>query len=253
MICVTTILRRQWTDRERFSFPIVQIPAEVAAASAHPAGSLLASPFLWLGMSVPVGVHLMNGLSRHIPAVPSIPLLIPLEPLLHSRPFSELQPLALYIVFAVIGFGFLIPLEISFLCFTSWNVVSARCTAASLPADRSHPSEPRASLPHRSRLDRRREPDNHLPSLDAGALVWFPLHPLGFAFAGSYAMYTVWFSFGLGWGTKLLVNRYRGMKGFLLLCPFCLDLILEDGLMASFWSVVSTFTHVPCPAFSGIS
>jgi hypothetical protein len=83
--------------------------------------------------------------------------------------------------------------------------------------------------------------------------LWFPLHPIGFAFAGSYAMYTVWFSFLLGWLFKLLVTRYGGLRGYLLLRPFFLGLVLGDCLMASFWALVGAATGVEYPPFSGIA
>jgi hypothetical protein len=83
--------------------------------------------------------------------------------------------------------------------------------------------------------------------------LWFPLHPIGFAFAGSYAMYTVWFSFLLGWLAKLLVTRYGGLRGFLRLRPCFLGLVVGDCLMASFWDLIGAATRVAYPPFSGIA
>jgi hypothetical protein len=474
MFCLSGLLRAQWSERERFSFPIVQIPVEIAMSDRSGSEGLFAQRLFWLGTALPVSFHLLNGLSQHFPAIPSIPLRLPLEALLQERPWNEVQPLTLFVVFAVIGFSFLLPLEISFsfaffflfyklecyiggVCglempvapayiardFAQHQEIGAFLAIAGgiLLAGRTHwrevwrrtlrPGEDREEpIPYRWALlglatslagmglwlwlagvqpimaglclaifmvmtaviswavvgggqffmqnsfaplevmmtglgsagigpgsftmlrvtqmifmyDMRslqmptllhgckgaeacgvrgrsmvsamalallvavlvgtavsiwyvsrqsalklggwgylsapRIPGRHIadvlrnphgPSaagaawVAAGALftsllilsrvrfLWFPFHPIGFAFAGSYAMYTVWFSFFLGWLCKLLVTRYGGLRGFLLLRPFFLGLVLGDCLMASFWAIVGAATRVEYPPFSGIA
>jgi len=470
MFCLAALLRAQWTDRERFSYPIVQIPVEIALAGQPEGGGLFANRLLWLGAALPVVLHLMNGLSQHFPAVPSVPLRLPFEDLLQERAWSEVRPFTLYVVFAVIGFSFLLPLEISFsfaffflfykvecyvggfygiemptapayvarefaqhqeigaflaiagsviyaarghlrdvwclalrptpvasyrwvlfglagslvgmvlwlwaagvsvvmaaLCLAlfvvivvvvSWAVTAGgqffmqnsfaplevmltgigsgaigagsftmlRMTQMIFMYDMRSLQMPtllhgykgadacglrRGSIvtamtvalvvavlvgtgvqigyvSHHSALklggwgylDAPRIPGRHIadvlqnphgPSLAYGAWIaggalftllllalrarclWFPLHPIGFAFAGSYAMYTVWFSFLLGWLFKLLVTRYGGLRGYLLLRPLFLGLVLGDCLMASFWALVGAATGVEYPPFSGIA
>ena len=56
-------------ERERFSFPLIQIPVQLAAEPAR--GTLLNTFFknrlLWAGMILPVVLHLINGLHAHFP------------------------------------------------------------------------------------------------------------------------------------------------------------------------------------------
>ena len=53
-----------------------------------------------------------------------------------------------------------------------------------------------------------------------GHFYWWPLHSLGFLLAASYAAHTLWFSFLLGWLTKVLTlkfaggNTLRGLRSF---------------------------------------
>ena len=53
-----------------------------------------------------------------------------------------------------------------------------------------------------------------------GHFHWWPLHSLGFLVAASYAAHTLWFSFLLGWLTKVLTLKFaggatlRGMRNF---------------------------------------
>jgi len=483
MFCVSSLLRAQWSDRERFSFPIVQIPIELAAAGQElgrvtgggAPTSLLANPVFWLGLALPAALHLLNGVAQHFPSVPSVPLRFPFEEMLLDRPWNEVRPLTLFVVFAVIGFSFLLPLEISFsfaffflfyklecylggvhgiempvapayiarefaqhqeigaaLAIAGFVLYTARghlrevWRRALCPDERSR----REAIPDRwallglagcllgmtlwlkiagvsllmsafclsvflviavviswavtgggqffmqnsfaplevmmtgigsggigarnftmlrmtqmifmydmrslqmptllhgykgadaCRLDRRgvagamaiallaavlvgtavsiayvshhsalklggwgylsapRIPGRHIadvlqnphgPSLAGGLWIaggglfttllfvlrarclWFPLHPIGFAFAGSYAMYTVWFSFLLGWLAKLLITRYGGLRGYLHLRPLFLGMVLGDCLMASFWDLVGAATRIEYPPFSGIA
>jgi len=57
-------------------------------------------------------------------------------------------------------------------------------------------------------------------------VLWWPLHPIGFAFAINYHFTTIWFSVFLGWLVKTLVLRYAGVPTFKRLKGFFLGLVL---------------------------
>ena len=81
--------------------------------------------------------------------------------------------------------------------------------------------------------------------------VWWPLHPIGFTLAGSWAMWVLWFSFFVGWLIKGLVVRYGGLRGFVLLRPICLGVILGDCVSGSLWAILGYFTHIGYPLWPG--
>lgn len=115
--CVTVLLRRQWVDRERFSFPLVQLPLEVA--EAPPAGRALNAffrhPLVWAGAAVPIAVHGLNGLHLYFPGVPQIDLHYDLNKNLPtSRPWNAIGSFPLHIFPATIGFAYLLAQEIAF-------------------------------------------------------------------------------------------------------------------------------------------
>lgn len=116
MMCICVILRRQWVERERFSFPLVQIPGEISQR-ANPANSSLRSFFssrlLWLGAAIPLIIHSINGLHLYIPAVPRIPLDRFFWGAFPNRPWTSLNSVRISVYFSVIGFTYLIPMEIS--------------------------------------------------------------------------------------------------------------------------------------------
>ena len=74
MFCVCALLRKQWVERERLGFPLLQLPMEmVRSDSAGGVGvpALFKNPVTWIGVAVPVGIHLMNYLHTFFPGLPS--------------------------------------------------------------------------------------------------------------------------------------------------------------------------------------
>jgi len=72
---------------------------------------------------------------------------------------------------------------------------------------------------------------------------WFQIHPAGFLTAGTWAMYTLWFSLFLGWMCKSIILRYGGTKIYRTLMPLFLGLIIGDCLNAVVWAIVGLITH----------
>ena len=61
---------------------------------------------------------------------------------------------------------------------------------------------------------------------------WWPIHPIGYLTAYSSAMWTLWFSFFLGWLCNALCMRYGGTALFKNLRMFFIGLIIGDFFMA---------------------
>jgi hypothetical protein len=116
LLCITVLLRRQWVERERLAFPLVQIPLEITRA--EPPGAALPSFFrsrmMWAGFLAPFVLHSINGLHVYFPGVPGIPLAHDLAHYLPSRPWNQVGILGIWTHFSVIGFSFLIPTDLSF-------------------------------------------------------------------------------------------------------------------------------------------
>ena len=116
MMCICVILRRQWVERERFTFPLVQIPGELAQDAESPGllKRFFSNRLLWVGAAFPIILHSLNGLHLYFPAVPKIPLDRFFWGAFPNRPWIPLNSVRLSVYFSVIGFTYLIPLEISF-------------------------------------------------------------------------------------------------------------------------------------------
>jgi len=75
-----------------------------------------------------------------------------------------------------------------------------------------------------------------------GRFLWWPLHPLGYPMAATFAMRNMWFSTFVAWAVKSLVLRYGGIPVYEKSRPFFLGLILGDFTNIALWLVVEGFT-----------
>ena len=116
MLCLGVILRKQWVEKERLSFALVQIPAEMAQQPGFSnfKNSLLLNRLMWFSAILPVALHTLNGLHGYFPAVPNIPLYPGYSLRFTEKPWTALNGIHFSLFFSVIGFAYLIPTEISF-------------------------------------------------------------------------------------------------------------------------------------------
>ena len=118
-ICWTVLLRKQWVEYERFTFPLVQLPIEMFQSPSG--GSLLnrffKSRLMWCGFAIPVILHGLRGLHLYFPSTPNPPLYFPISQFFTEKPFSALAwwpSVHLFIYPTVIAIVYLLTLEISF-------------------------------------------------------------------------------------------------------------------------------------------
>lgn len=113
--CLSAILRRQWVESERLSFPLIQLPTMLAEAPAPGRlyNSLLRSKALWTAVLLVTLLHSVKGLHHLFPAVPDIPTQIESTDYFTTPPWSALNiNVAVYPL--VIGVAFLVPTEVTF-------------------------------------------------------------------------------------------------------------------------------------------
>jgi hypothetical protein len=69
-------------------------------------------------------------------------------------------------------------------------------------------------------------------------VVWWPLHPLGYAVSGSWTLIVFWFPALITWIVKSFILRSGGMKLYRRAMPFFLGLILGTFAAAFFWTML---------------
>ncbi len=116
MLFLVNLVSRQWIFNERLNFPLLKVPQLISySIDSGGIGALLKNRFLLAGLSIPIVLHLINGLNLYYPSMPQVPTLIlagsyfPQQGLL-----SGFYKLKIYIYPAFIGFAFLASRQISF-------------------------------------------------------------------------------------------------------------------------------------------
>ncbi len=108
-LCLATILRRQWSDNERLSFPLVQLPSEMIREQHGP---FFRNPLMWIGFAVPAIIFAVNGIHNINPALPLLNVDININRYFLSPPWSSVGFVRAYVSPGAVGFFYLLPVEL---------------------------------------------------------------------------------------------------------------------------------------------
>lgn len=114
--CINVLVRRQWADRERLTFPIIWLPVEMTEEGTG--AKFFANRLMWAGFAIALLISLWNGIAFLYPMLPSFNVGInDLKPLFTQKPWSAIDwfPITLYPL--AIGLSFLLPLDLLFSCW----------------------------------------------------------------------------------------------------------------------------------------
>lgn len=114
MHSLNVLVRRQWVEAERLTFPIVQLPLAMTESP-----TFWRQPGLWWGFGIAAALDTLNGFHFLYPFLPAIncKIFLDLGRLLVNPPWNGIVwwPVTAY-PFAI-GLGFLMPLHLSFSCW----------------------------------------------------------------------------------------------------------------------------------------
>ena len=106
MVAAAVILRRQWMDRERLAYPVAQVGAAMVQGEDQGlVNRFFKSRAMWYGCAIPVLWGSLEALHQYEPSMPNVNLN-------WSMPYFG-QRLQLRIIFAMVGFSYLINTSIS--------------------------------------------------------------------------------------------------------------------------------------------
>lgn len=116
-LLIGLLLRRQWTDNERLTYPVVQIPLMITEGGGS--NPIFRSKLMWGGFALSAGIDLLNGLQQFFPSLPSINVKVQdLSPMLAPYPPWNAvgwTPMSFY-PFAI-GLSFFMPTSLAFSCW----------------------------------------------------------------------------------------------------------------------------------------
>ena len=141
MLCINLILRKQWSEKEKLSYPIIQLPISVVSNVNH----FFTSKPMWIGFAIASVVTLVNGLSFLYPEFPSVPVSRQsLARLFPDKPWNAIGRggfnLSLY-PFAL-GLSFLMPLDLTFSCWFFYLLGKLELVVGSITGWISSPGYP---------------------------------------------------------------------------------------------------------------
>ena len=114
-----SLLRRQWVENEKFSFPLVTLPLLLSEEPqpGHLVSDLLRAPLLWVGFGIVTALHTVKGLHQLYPSIPNIDTQWNFMDYLTVRPWNGIGPIDAILYPLVIGLSYLLPGEV---CFSMW-------------------------------------------------------------------------------------------------------------------------------------
>ena len=116
MFCLTSILRKQWVEKEKLLFPLMQLPVEMAKSEEKPGilSPLFKNKFLLIGAGIPLLIHSVLQLKFYILG-PSqgASFLRTQTQFFQGTSFEAFGGMPMYVYFAVIGFCYLLSTEIT--------------------------------------------------------------------------------------------------------------------------------------------
>lgn len=128
MLCINSILRKQWVESERLTFPIIILPLEMTEES----GALLRNRLMWLGFAISGTLTMIAALNYLYPSIPCIRIIRQnVGQYIVTPPWNAMGAIIVGFYFWAIGIAFLMPLELSFSCWffywiTKFELVASR-------------------------------------------------------------------------------------------------------------------------------
>lgn len=114
LICINSIIRGQWTEKEKLAYPIIQLPARMTMDSS----SFFSNKTMWMGFAVAAFFEILAGLHYLFPRIPAVHLnFYSIRHLFTERPWNSIGGIALTGFPFIIGLTFFVPLDLS---FSSW-------------------------------------------------------------------------------------------------------------------------------------
>ena len=107
-LCINIVIRQQWIEHEKLSYPLTVMPVEVIADKSK----LFSNKLGWIGFLIAFGLEMVAGLNYLYPSIP--PLKIKYVLPTSIRPWNAMSwGFAIYVYPFAIGLTYLMPLDLS--------------------------------------------------------------------------------------------------------------------------------------------
>ncbi|HNR35325.1 MAG TPA: hypothetical protein PKO36_09100 [Candidatus Hydrogenedentes bacterium] len=109
------ILRKQWTENEKLSYPVIQVPMLLVTET----DTLLRNRLFWTGFAVAGFIDLVNGMNVLFPLLPRIPIvhIYNIQQFFPERPWVDMGAGWISFYPFAIGMCFFMPTDLAFSCW----------------------------------------------------------------------------------------------------------------------------------------
>lgn len=142
MLCINVIVRRQWIEYEKLTYPVIQLPL----AMTTDRGNFLRNRGMWTGFSIGAGITLLNGGHFLVPAIPGIRNIYDISSFFATKPWGAMKPMTVAFYPCAIGLAYFMPLDLAFSTWFFFLFWKAQLIAGSILGMRSLPGFPYAKF-----------------------------------------------------------------------------------------------------------
>ena len=116
MLCINSLMRDQWTNREKLAFPIIQLPMVMTQNGGS--GPFWHNRYMWSAFIIIFSIDILNGLSFFYPALPRINVrfLGAMNTWFASPPWNQIGWTPIGIFPYVAAIGLFMPTDLLFSC-----------------------------------------------------------------------------------------------------------------------------------------
>jgi len=117
MICLSVMVRKQWTEEEKLTYPVIQLPLALVDDSA--ASGLFRNRLMWIGFGLAFSLGLINGLNFLYPTIPAIQAVKwhSVTPYFTEWPLSAMGGVFISMHPFMIGLAYFLPNDLAFSCW----------------------------------------------------------------------------------------------------------------------------------------
>jgi hypothetical protein len=118
MLCLSIIVRRQWTENERLAFPLATVYAALieSPAPGRALNTLFRAPGFWIAAALVFAAHSVNAIHQYVPSFPTIPLGYDMNAIFTEAPWQYIEYGAkqAMLYFSIIGIAYFVQTRVAF-------------------------------------------------------------------------------------------------------------------------------------------
>ncbi|MEA3403769.1 MAG: DUF6785 family protein [Armatimonadota bacterium] len=132
MMAMVVILRRQWSEKEKLTYPLLYLPVEVTEGLNTRAMvvDFFRSPVMWTGFAIAALYNIGNIINAYNPGFTALGKYYDMGALFTERPWSAIRPLTLHYRPEMVGFGYLVSTEVALSIWVFYFLLRLEAVAA---------------------------------------------------------------------------------------------------------------------------